>query len=173
MYCVSSSRNLPSIIDRLLIATMYKKILFIKWSTPVIMSLNCRSGFSTDSVIGFPAAAVVSAPTPSSAFPPPPPKDATPVNVNPSTTRETTGHVSVIASYRLTEGTPGPLARFIAQGPPPGIPTDSALKALPFPMATAPRSPKIGVLREVHPCGGLVIDFPGEDSVSSDDNDEE
>uniref|UniRef100_A0A915IE74 Uncharacterized protein n=1 Tax=Romanomermis culicivorax TaxID=13658 RepID=A0A915IE74_ROMCU len=49
----------------------------------------------------------------------------------------------------------------------------SIIEALPFPMATAPRSPKIGVLRKAHPCGNLVMDFPGEDPVSLDDNDEE
>uniref|UniRef100_A0A915KJE5 Uncharacterized protein n=1 Tax=Romanomermis culicivorax TaxID=13658 RepID=A0A915KJE5_ROMCU len=36
----------------------------------------------------------------------------------------------------------------------------SIIEASPFLMATAPQSLKIGVLREVHPCGGLVIDFP-------------
>uniref|UniRef100_A0A915JP54 Uncharacterized protein n=1 Tax=Romanomermis culicivorax TaxID=13658 RepID=A0A915JP54_ROMCU len=36
----------------------------------------------------------------------------------------------VVTSYRRTEGTPVPLARFIAQGPPPGIPTDSPLEVL-------------------------------------------
>uniref|UniRef100_A0A915JSF4 Uncharacterized protein n=1 Tax=Romanomermis culicivorax TaxID=13658 RepID=A0A915JSF4_ROMCU len=40
-----------------------------------------------------------------------------------------------------------------------------------FPMATVPRSLKIGVFREVHPCRGLVIDFPGEEPVSSDNDD--
>uniref|UniRef100_A0A915IS18 Uncharacterized protein n=1 Tax=Romanomermis culicivorax TaxID=13658 RepID=A0A915IS18_ROMCU len=49
----------------------------------------------------------------------------------------------------------------------------SIIEASPFPMATPLRSPKIGILREVHPCGGLVIDFPGEDQVSSDNNDKE
>uniref|UniRef100_A0A915HFF0 C3H1-type domain-containing protein n=1 Tax=Romanomermis culicivorax TaxID=13658 RepID=A0A915HFF0_ROMCU len=49
----------------------------------------------------------------------------------------------------------------------------SIIKASPFPTATALWSPKIGVLCEVHPCGGLVIDFPDEDLVSSDDDDEE
>uniref|UniRef100_A0A915L3F3 Uncharacterized protein n=1 Tax=Romanomermis culicivorax TaxID=13658 RepID=A0A915L3F3_ROMCU len=47
----------------------------------------------------------------------------------------------------------------------------SITEASPFPTATVPRFPKIGFLREVHPCGGLVIDFPGEDSISSDDDD--
>uniref|UniRef100_A0A915JAC8 Uncharacterized protein n=1 Tax=Romanomermis culicivorax TaxID=13658 RepID=A0A915JAC8_ROMCU len=49
----------------------------------------------------------------------------------------------------------------------------SIIEASPFPRATALRSPKIGVLCEVHPCRGLVIDFPREDLVSSDDDDEE
>uniref|UniRef100_A0A915L5M6 Uncharacterized protein n=1 Tax=Romanomermis culicivorax TaxID=13658 RepID=A0A915L5M6_ROMCU len=42
-----------------------------------------------------------------------------------------------------------------------------------FPTVTAPWSPKIGVLWEVHLCGGLVIDSPSEDLVLSDDDDEE
>uniref|UniRef100_A0A915JJN5 Uncharacterized protein n=1 Tax=Romanomermis culicivorax TaxID=13658 RepID=A0A915JJN5_ROMCU len=78
-----------------------------------------------------PAGAVVSAPTPLSALPPSPPlKYATPVNVNPSTTLKTTGDASVVASYRPMEGTQAPPARFIAQGRPPEIPTDSALEVL-------------------------------------------
>uniref|UniRef100_A0A915KX30 Uncharacterized protein n=1 Tax=Romanomermis culicivorax TaxID=13658 RepID=A0A915KX30_ROMCU len=48
----------------------------------------------------------------------------------------------------------------------------SIIEASPFPMATALRSPKIGVLREVHPCVGLVIDFPGEEPISSDEDEE-
>uniref|UniRef100_A0A915KRG0 Uncharacterized protein n=1 Tax=Romanomermis culicivorax TaxID=13658 RepID=A0A915KRG0_ROMCU len=36
----------------------------------------------------------------------------------------------------------------------------SVIEALPFTTATVLRSLKIGVLREVNPCGGLVIDFP-------------
>uniref|UniRef100_A0A915IJA3 Uncharacterized protein n=1 Tax=Romanomermis culicivorax TaxID=13658 RepID=A0A915IJA3_ROMCU len=48
----------------------------------------------------------------------------------------------------------------------------SIIEASPFLTATALQSPKIGVLREVHPCGGLVINFPGEEPISSD-NDEE
>uniref|UniRef100_A0A915IHE2 Uncharacterized protein n=1 Tax=Romanomermis culicivorax TaxID=13658 RepID=A0A915IHE2_ROMCU len=47
------------------------------------------------------------------------------------------------------------------------------IKASPFPTATAPQSPTIGILREVHPCRGLVIDFPGEEPILSDDDDEE
>uniref|UniRef100_A0A915I2L3 Uncharacterized protein n=1 Tax=Romanomermis culicivorax TaxID=13658 RepID=A0A915I2L3_ROMCU len=34
----------------------------------------------------------------------------------------------------------------------------SVIEASPFPTATVSQSPKIGVLRKVHPCGGLVID---------------
>uniref|UniRef100_A0A915INY5 Uncharacterized protein n=1 Tax=Romanomermis culicivorax TaxID=13658 RepID=A0A915INY5_ROMCU len=49
----------------------------------------------------------------------------------------------------------------------------SVIEASPFPTATAPRSPKIGVLRQVHPWGRLVIDFPSEELISSDDDDEE
>uniref|UniRef100_A0A915I040 Uncharacterized protein n=1 Tax=Romanomermis culicivorax TaxID=13658 RepID=A0A915I040_ROMCU len=49
----------------------------------------------------------------------------------------------------------------------------SIIEAWPFPMATVPRSPKIGVLRKVHLCGGLTIDFPGEDPVSSNDDDDQ
>uniref|UniRef100_A0A915KHY0 Uncharacterized protein n=1 Tax=Romanomermis culicivorax TaxID=13658 RepID=A0A915KHY0_ROMCU len=49
----------------------------------------------------------------------------------------------------------------------------SIIEASPFPMATPPWSTKIGVLHEVHPCRGLVIDFPGEDLVSSDDDNKE
>uniref|UniRef100_A0A915J881 Uncharacterized protein n=1 Tax=Romanomermis culicivorax TaxID=13658 RepID=A0A915J881_ROMCU len=75
-------------------------------------------------------ATVVSALTPLSALPLRPPKYATPVNINPSTTPKTTGDVSVITSYRLTEGTLAPPARVIAQGLPPGIPTDSALEVV-------------------------------------------
>uniref|UniRef100_A0A915HPV4 Uncharacterized protein n=1 Tax=Romanomermis culicivorax TaxID=13658 RepID=A0A915HPV4_ROMCU len=42
-------------------------------------------------------------------------------------TPKMTGDISLIMSYPPTEGTRAPPARFIAQGPPPGIPTDSAL----------------------------------------------
>uniref|UniRef100_A0A915I4J0 Antifreeze protein n=1 Tax=Romanomermis culicivorax TaxID=13658 RepID=A0A915I4J0_ROMCU len=49
----------------------------------------------------------------------------------------------------------------------------SIIEASLFPMATTPQSPKIGVLREVHLCGGLVVDFPGEELISSDDDDKE
>uniref|UniRef100_A0A915KYV2 Uncharacterized protein n=1 Tax=Romanomermis culicivorax TaxID=13658 RepID=A0A915KYV2_ROMCU len=41
----------------------------------------------------------------------------------------------------------------------------SIIEASPFPTATAPQTPKIGVLCEVHPCRGLVIDFPGEEPI--------
>uniref|UniRef100_A0A915J1T3 Uncharacterized protein n=1 Tax=Romanomermis culicivorax TaxID=13658 RepID=A0A915J1T3_ROMCU len=54
---------------------------------------------------------------------------------------------------------------FIADG------TIRTTPASPFPTATVPWCPKIGVLREVHPCRGLVIDFPGEEPLSSDDDD--
>uniref|UniRef100_A0A915JBJ8 Uncharacterized protein n=1 Tax=Romanomermis culicivorax TaxID=13658 RepID=A0A915JBJ8_ROMCU len=231
-----------------------------------------------------PAAAVVSTPTQLSALPPPP-KYVMLVKVNPAMMPKTTGDVSVIVSYRPREGILAPPAHFIAQGPPPGIPTDSALEVLGqlefmnllaalrilgpniarqalefiadgtiqatpvdkillecepslpavdtihgaveqasrntrptavvaaspstmmtgaqtlaavqspqnifgetlravndnvsvietsrFLTATAQRSPKIGVLGKVHPCGGLVINFPGEEPISSDDDDEE
>uniref|UniRef100_A0A915HXB9 Uncharacterized protein n=1 Tax=Romanomermis culicivorax TaxID=13658 RepID=A0A915HXB9_ROMCU len=49
----------------------------------------------------------------------------------------------------------------------------SIIEASPFPMATAPQSPKIGILCEVHPCGGLVIDFPGKELIVSDDKNKE
>uniref|UniRef100_A0A915L1I1 Uncharacterized protein n=1 Tax=Romanomermis culicivorax TaxID=13658 RepID=A0A915L1I1_ROMCU len=49
----------------------------------------------------------------------------------------------------------------------------SIMEASPFPTATAPLSPKIDVLLEVHPCGGLVLNFPGEEPISSDSNDKE
>uniref|UniRef100_A0A915JDA9 Uncharacterized protein n=1 Tax=Romanomermis culicivorax TaxID=13658 RepID=A0A915JDA9_ROMCU len=49
----------------------------------------------------------------------------------------------------------------------------SIMEASPFSMATTQRSPKIGVLREVHLCRGLVIDFPSENPVSSDNDDKE
>uniref|UniRef100_A0A915ID86 Uncharacterized protein n=1 Tax=Romanomermis culicivorax TaxID=13658 RepID=A0A915ID86_ROMCU len=42
-----------------------------------------------------------------------------------------------------------------------------------IPDGNPPRSRKIGVLHEVQPCGGLVIDFPEEDPVLSDNDDEE
>uniref|UniRef100_A0A915JAW3 Uncharacterized protein n=1 Tax=Romanomermis culicivorax TaxID=13658 RepID=A0A915JAW3_ROMCU len=43
----------------------------------------------------------------------------------------------------------------------------------PFPTATIPPSSKIGVpeVPEVHRCGGLVIEFPGEEPMSSEDDD--
>uniref|UniRef100_A0A915IP64 Uncharacterized protein n=1 Tax=Romanomermis culicivorax TaxID=13658 RepID=A0A915IP64_ROMCU len=49
----------------------------------------------------------------------------------------------------------------------------SIIKASPFPMATTLQSPKIGILHEVHLCGGLVMDFTGKEPISSDDNNEE
>uniref|UniRef100_A0A915K8D0 Uncharacterized protein n=1 Tax=Romanomermis culicivorax TaxID=13658 RepID=A0A915K8D0_ROMCU len=42
-----------------------------------------------------------------------------------------------------------------------------------FPIATTPQSLKIGVHPEVHPCRGLVMDFPAEERILSDSNDEE
>uniref|UniRef100_A0A915L271 Uncharacterized protein n=1 Tax=Romanomermis culicivorax TaxID=13658 RepID=A0A915L271_ROMCU len=76
----------------------------------------CCSGFGTDSVVslaGVAAAEICDA------------RQRKPV-----TTPKMTGDASVVTSYRWTEGTPVPLARFIAQGPPPGIPTDSPLEVL-------------------------------------------
>uniref|UniRef100_A0A915HVT7 Uncharacterized protein n=1 Tax=Romanomermis culicivorax TaxID=13658 RepID=A0A915HVT7_ROMCU len=49
----------------------------------------------------------------------------------------------------------------------------SVIEASPFPTATALGSPKISVLREVHLCGGLVINFLGEEPILSDHDDEE
>uniref|UniRef100_A0A915HKS3 Uncharacterized protein n=1 Tax=Romanomermis culicivorax TaxID=13658 RepID=A0A915HKS3_ROMCU len=49
----------------------------------------------------------------------------------------------------------------------------SIIEASLFLRATAPWSPKIGVFREVHPCRGLIINFPGEERILSDDEDEE
>uniref|UniRef100_A0A915IH02 Uncharacterized protein n=1 Tax=Romanomermis culicivorax TaxID=13658 RepID=A0A915IH02_ROMCU len=43
----------------------------------------------------------------------------------------------------------------------------SIIEASPFPTATAPQSPKIGVLCEVHPCMVLVIDFPSQKLILS------
>uniref|UniRef100_A0A915I0Y1 Uncharacterized protein n=1 Tax=Romanomermis culicivorax TaxID=13658 RepID=A0A915I0Y1_ROMCU len=49
----------------------------------------------------------------------------------------------------------------------------SIIKVSPFPMATTPQSRRIGVLHEVHPCRGLVINFPdNEEPISSDDDEE-
>uniref|UniRef100_A0A915J0V0 Uncharacterized protein n=1 Tax=Romanomermis culicivorax TaxID=13658 RepID=A0A915J0V0_ROMCU len=58
----------------------------------------CRSGFGTNSVVGLATTTKIS----------------NVVNVNLSTMPKTTGVVSVVASYPPTEGTPAPLARFIA-----------------------------------------------------------
>uniref|UniRef100_A0A915HTR1 Uncharacterized protein n=1 Tax=Romanomermis culicivorax TaxID=13658 RepID=A0A915HTR1_ROMCU len=80
--------------------------------------------------IGFLAAAVVWARTPLSALPLPPPKYAMLINVNPSTALKRTDDISMVALYRLTECAPAPRGRFAAQGPPPRIPTDSALEVL-------------------------------------------
>uniref|UniRef100_A0A915JPT6 Uncharacterized protein n=1 Tax=Romanomermis culicivorax TaxID=13658 RepID=A0A915JPT6_ROMCU len=49
----------------------------------------------------------------------------------------------------------------------------SVIEGSPFLRATVPLSLKIGVLCEVHPCGGLVMDSPEEDPVSSDHDDDE
>uniref|UniRef100_A0A915I2Y3 Replication protein A3 n=1 Tax=Romanomermis culicivorax TaxID=13658 RepID=A0A915I2Y3_ROMCU len=95
-----------------------------------------------------------------------------------------TADASVTASYQPMEGKGSPPARFIAQGPTPGIPMDSVLEVVgqlgsinllgvTIPDGNPPRSLKIGVLHEVQPCGGLVIDFPEEDPVLSDNDDEE
>uniref|UniRef100_A0A915HRQ5 Uncharacterized protein n=1 Tax=Romanomermis culicivorax TaxID=13658 RepID=A0A915HRQ5_ROMCU len=49
----------------------------------------------------------------------------------------------------------------------------SIIEESPFPMAVASWSPKLGILREIHPCGGLVIDFPGQEPISADSYEEE
>uniref|UniRef100_A0A915KMP2 Uncharacterized protein n=1 Tax=Romanomermis culicivorax TaxID=13658 RepID=A0A915KMP2_ROMCU len=49
----------------------------------------------------------------------------------------------------------------------------SIIEESPFPTAVPPRLPKVGILREIHPCGGLVIDFPGHEPISSDSDEEE
>uniref|UniRef100_A0A915KSV3 Uncharacterized protein n=1 Tax=Romanomermis culicivorax TaxID=13658 RepID=A0A915KSV3_ROMCU len=49
----------------------------------------------------------------------------------------------------------------------------SIIEAWPFPMSTAAQSLKIGILREVHLCRALVSNFPGEEMISLDDDDEE
>uniref|UniRef100_A0A915IM63 Uncharacterized protein n=1 Tax=Romanomermis culicivorax TaxID=13658 RepID=A0A915IM63_ROMCU len=49
----------------------------------------------------------------------------------------------------------------------------SIIEASPFLTATTLQSPKIGVLCEVHPCRDLVIHFPGEEPISSDEDDKE
>uniref|UniRef100_A0A915K725 Uncharacterized protein n=1 Tax=Romanomermis culicivorax TaxID=13658 RepID=A0A915K725_ROMCU len=148
------------------------------------------------------------------------------VTLNPSMMPKRTGDVSVVASYRPTQGTMGPPACFAAQGPLPGFPIDSTMEVIsqlklmnligaqtlaaiaqqqplaaptnlptevantleetlrtvndvisiieasPFLTTTAPWSPKIGVLRKNHPCRGLVINFPGKELISSDDDKE-
>uniref|UniRef100_A0A915JCX8 Uncharacterized protein n=1 Tax=Romanomermis culicivorax TaxID=13658 RepID=A0A915JCX8_ROMCU len=83
-------------------------------------------------------------------LPPLPPKYSKPVNINPSTTPKTTGDVSLIASYRPTEGTPVPPVPFISQGPPPEIPTDSALEVV-GPYHSSDQSGTIGWL-----CSGRI-----------------
>uniref|UniRef100_A0A915J732 Uncharacterized protein n=1 Tax=Romanomermis culicivorax TaxID=13658 RepID=A0A915J732_ROMCU len=74
---------------------------------------------------------------------------------------------------RTIRTTPQPVANACQEPSPAANNTINVTEASPFPVATVPRSPKIGVLREVHPCGGLVIDFPGEELVSSDDDEVE
>uniref|UniRef100_A0A915L9V5 Secreted protein n=1 Tax=Romanomermis culicivorax TaxID=13658 RepID=A0A915L9V5_ROMCU len=64
--------------------------------------------------VRFLASAVVSALAPSPALPPLPLKYVKPVNLNPSMTPKTTGDLSIVASYRPTEGTLAPLACFTA-----------------------------------------------------------
>uniref|UniRef100_A0A915HVI7 Uncharacterized protein n=1 Tax=Romanomermis culicivorax TaxID=13658 RepID=A0A915HVI7_ROMCU len=85
---------------------------------------------SDSACVGFLAAAVVSAPTPSPALPLPPWKYVMPVNVNPSRMPKTTGDISMVSLYRPTEGTPGPQAHFAAQRLQPKIPMDSALEVV-------------------------------------------
>uniref|UniRef100_A0A915IAM6 Uncharacterized protein n=1 Tax=Romanomermis culicivorax TaxID=13658 RepID=A0A915IAM6_ROMCU len=47
------------------------------------------------------------------------------------------------------------------------------IKESPFPRATTPQLPKVSLLGEVHQCRGLVINFSGEEPISSDSNEEE
>uniref|UniRef100_A0A915IFS7 Uncharacterized protein n=1 Tax=Romanomermis culicivorax TaxID=13658 RepID=A0A915IFS7_ROMCU len=85
----------------------------------------------------------------------------------PLTTRTTGAQtLAAIAQQQLVANPFGEPLRAVSNGV-------SITEASPFPAATTPRSPKIGVLCEVHLCGGLVIDFPGEDPISSDDDDDE
>uniref|UniRef100_A0A915IA82 Uncharacterized protein n=1 Tax=Romanomermis culicivorax TaxID=13658 RepID=A0A915IA82_ROMCU len=49
----------------------------------------------------------------------------------------------------------------------------SIIEASPFLSAPTLWSPKIGVLREIHPHRGLVLDFPSEEAISSDGDDDE
>uniref|UniRef100_A0A915L777 Secreted protein n=1 Tax=Romanomermis culicivorax TaxID=13658 RepID=A0A915L777_ROMCU len=49
----------------------------------------------------------------------------------------------------------------------------SIIKASRFQSATAPLSPKVGILHQIHPSGGPVIDFPSEEPISSDSEEEE
>uniref|UniRef100_A0A915HPA6 Uncharacterized protein n=1 Tax=Romanomermis culicivorax TaxID=13658 RepID=A0A915HPA6_ROMCU len=88
------------------------------------------------------------------------------VAASPSTTTTGAQTLAVIAQQQPVANAFGEMLRAIKDDV-------SIIKASPFPRATAPQSPKIGVLHEVRICGGLVIDFPGEDPVSSDDDDEE
>uniref|UniRef100_A0A915IID8 Uncharacterized protein n=1 Tax=Romanomermis culicivorax TaxID=13658 RepID=A0A915IID8_ROMCU len=88
------------------------------------------------------------------------------VATSPTTMRTGAQTLAVIAQQQpVTNAFGGPL-RAISKD-------FSITEALSFLTATVPRSPKISILREVHPCGGLVIDFPGEDPIWSDDDDNE
>uniref|UniRef100_A0A915IG01 Uncharacterized protein n=1 Tax=Romanomermis culicivorax TaxID=13658 RepID=A0A915IG01_ROMCU len=49
----------------------------------------------------------------------------------------------------------------------------SIVEEFPFPRAVPPRSRKVGILREIHLCGGLILDFPGQEPISSDSDEEE
>uniref|UniRef100_A0A915JPK4 Uncharacterized protein n=1 Tax=Romanomermis culicivorax TaxID=13658 RepID=A0A915JPK4_ROMCU len=49
----------------------------------------------------------------------------------------------------------------------------SIIEESPFPKATALRSPKVGILWEIHPCRGLVINFHIQELISSDSDEEE
>uniref|UniRef100_A0A915K678 Uncharacterized protein n=1 Tax=Romanomermis culicivorax TaxID=13658 RepID=A0A915K678_ROMCU len=77
-----------------------------------------------------PAASVVLAPALSPALLPLPLKYVTPVTLHPSMMPKRTSDVSVIVSYRPTEGTLVPPTHFAAQGPPPRIPMDSGLEVI-------------------------------------------
>uniref|UniRef100_A0A915HVX1 Uncharacterized protein n=1 Tax=Romanomermis culicivorax TaxID=13658 RepID=A0A915HVX1_ROMCU len=49
----------------------------------------------------------------------------------------------------------------------------SIIEASPFPSATALRSPKISVLPGIHPCQGLVVNFPSQEPIPWDSDDKE
>uniref|UniRef100_A0A915L623 Uncharacterized protein n=1 Tax=Romanomermis culicivorax TaxID=13658 RepID=A0A915L623_ROMCU len=88
------------------------------------------------------------------------------VGASPSTTTTGAQTLAVIAQQQPVANAFGETLRAVNQD-------ISIIEALPFPIATALPSSKIGVLRKVHPCGGLVINFLGEDWVSWDDEDKE